>query len=57
MSWHYWSAPVLYGLVLGPLHIAAALKHGLSPLHMIRANPVLPSGISLGTKDTTLPLF
>jgi len=57
MSWHYWSAPVLYGLVLGPLHIAAALKHGLSPLHMIRANPVLPNGISLGTKDTTLPLF
>jgi hypothetical protein len=57
MSWHYWSAPVLYGLVLGPLHIAAALKHGLSPLHMIRVNPVLPTGISLGTKDATLPLF
>ena len=57
MSWHYWRTPLLYGLVLGPLHIAAALKHGLSPVHMIRVNPVLPNGISLGTKDKTLPLF
>jgi len=57
MSWQYWRAPFLYGLVLGPLHIAAALKHGLSPFHMIRVNPVLPNGISLGTKDKTLPLF
>lgn len=57
MSWHYWRAPVLYGLVLGPLHVAAAAKNGLTPFHMIRANPALPHGISLARKDQTLPLF